>query len=285
MGTQWQGLIPAGMLAKAFMLHAYQSATIVAIVSALVGYFVVLRGAAFAAHSLPKIGFAGAAGAILLNVSTLFGLTAFCLLGALGIGALSRRGRRDVVTALILTMALGAGALFLSITNAYSHSAYALLFGQIVGVSSAQVTQTALIGMLGIALWIALYRPLLFLTVSKEQAMAQGVPARLLEILFLVLVGLVCAITLPTVGALLSFSLLIGPAATAIQITKRPYQTILLSVVLSVLTMWLALLLAYDSGWPVSFFLTSAIAAEYGLVRIGKALVQYTSVRRQVAPQ
>lgn len=243
-------------------------------ISALVGYFVVLRGAAFAAHSLPKIGFAGATGAILLKVSSFLGLLAFCLIGALGIGVLSRRGRGDVVTALTLVLSLGAGALFLTLSNSYAHSAFHLLFGQILGVSETQVIQTGLVGIVSVVLWLALYRPLLFLTVAKDQAMAQGVPGRLLEVLFLMLVGLVCAVTLPVVGALLSFCLLIGPAATAIHITKRPYQTIALSLVLSVLTMWLALLIAYHSGWPVGFFVTSVTAVLYGLVRIGKALYQ-----------
>ena len=97
-----------------FMMNAWVVATIVAVVAGVVGFFVVLRGSAFPAHAIPKGAFAGAAGASLLGISTLIGLAVFSLLGALGIGALGRRGRHDVVTALALVMMLALGAAFLS---------------------------------------------------------------------------------------------------------------------------------------------------------------------------
>jgi zinc/manganese transport system permease protein len=273
-------LFPPEILTAPYMIHAYVCATIVAVVAALVGYFVVLRGAAFIAHSLPKIGFAGAAGATLLQVSPLAGLITFSLLGALGISSLSRRGRRDVVTALTLILALGAGALFLTLANAYGESAYALLFGQIVGISGPQVGQTLVVGLVTTGLWLILYRPLLFLTVARDQALSRGVPEQLVENLFVVLIGLVCAMTVPVVGALLSFSLLIGPVATASLVTRRGLHTLLLSIVLGVATVWVALLLAYDSGWPVGFFATTAVILEYGVVRIGRRIQADLSASR-----
>ena len=91
-----------------FMINAWATATIAAIVAGVVGSFVALRGTAFPAHAIPKGAFAGAAGASLLGISTLIGLAVFSLLGALAIGTLGRRGRQDVVTALALVLMLGA---------------------------------------------------------------------------------------------------------------------------------------------------------------------------------
>ena len=116
-----------------FMMNAWTIATIVAAVAGVVGYFVVLRGAAFPAHAIPKGAFAGAAGASLLGISTLIGLAVFSGLGALGIGALGRRGRNDVATALTLVMMLALGAAFLSRTTQYEPEIYSLLFGEILG--------------------------------------------------------------------------------------------------------------------------------------------------------
>src|SRR5436305_4029290 len=99
-----------------FMINAWTVATIVAVVAGLVGFFVVLRGSAFAAHAIPNGSFAGAAGAALIGINTLIGLGVFSLLGALGIGVLSRRGRHDAVTALTLVLMLAIGALFLSLS-------------------------------------------------------------------------------------------------------------------------------------------------------------------------
>src|ERR1700691_2221766 len=95
-----------------FMVNTWAVATIVAVVAGAVGFFIVLRGAAFVADAVPQGAFAGAAGASLLGISTLAGVAVFALAGALGIGWLGRRGRRDVATALTLVLMLGVGALF-----------------------------------------------------------------------------------------------------------------------------------------------------------------------------
>src|ERR1700678_2269433 len=129
-----------------FMVNAWEVASIVAVVAGIVGFFVVLRGSAFVAHAVPNGSFAGAVGASLIGVSTLVGLGVFSLLGALGIGVLGRRGRHDVVTALILVLMLALGAAFLSRTTEYEPEIYSLLFGEILGVSSSQILPVAVLG-------------------------------------------------------------------------------------------------------------------------------------------
>ncbi|MBV8219002.1 MAG: metal ABC transporter permease, partial [Solirubrobacterales bacterium] len=102
-----------------FMVNTWVVASIVAVVAGVVGFFVVLRGSAFVAHAIPNGAFAGAAGAVLIGADTIVGLGVFSLLGALVIGVLGRRGRRDAVTALVLVMMLGLGGLFLSLSSEY----------------------------------------------------------------------------------------------------------------------------------------------------------------------
>ena len=206
-------MLDSGLFTQSFMVHAWISATIVAVLCACTGFFVVLRGSAFAAHALPKAGFAGAAGAVLSGINPLYGLSLFAVGGALLIGALGRRERNDVATALTLVAALGTGALFLSLTNQYATGAYALLFGQIVGVSAGQVWDTAVLACVCLLAVAFLSRPLLLASISPEIAGSRGVPVRLLETGFLLVVGLVTAVTVPVVGALLCFSLLVGPMA------------------------------------------------------------------------
>ncbi|MGC8480629.1 MAG: metal ABC transporter permease, partial [Acidimicrobiales bacterium] len=118
-----------------FMMHAWEASAIVAIVGGMIGYFVILRGSAFVVHALPNGAFAGAAAAGLLGLSTTLGLGIFSVLGALSISWLSRRGRSDVPTALTIVLLLGFGSLFLSFTSNYADGLYALLFGEILGIS------------------------------------------------------------------------------------------------------------------------------------------------------
>lgn len=261
-------VFPPDLFRQSFMVHAFISSTIVAIVAAAVGFFIILRGSSFVAHALPKMGFAGAAGAVLLGISPVIGLAVFCVGGAFGIGWLGRRGRHDAVTALVLVAALGTGSLFLVLNNDYASGAYALLFGQIVGVSSAEMVETAWLGIISLCLIIILFRPLLFASMVKEVAQARGIPTAMIEMLFLTVVGLAAAVTVPVVGALLSFSLMIGPAATAAFWNHRPFQALAYSIGIAIFSVWCALILAYDTGWPVGFFVALVVSAFYGAARI-----------------
>ena len=122
------------------MLSTWIAASMVAVIAGLTGFFAVLRGSTFAAHAIPNGAFAGAAGASLLGINVIWGLAVFAIGGALGIGALGagghgRNARHDVVTALVLVLMLGLGALFVSVSSQYSEETYALLFGEVFGVS------------------------------------------------------------------------------------------------------------------------------------------------------
>ncbi len=130
-----------------FMQDTWITASIVAVIAALVGFFVVLRGAAFTAHAVPNAAFAGAAGAGFIGINTLYGLGVFSLGGALLIGLLSRRGRHDAVTALTVAMMLGLGALFLSWSTEYAPEIYSLLFGEVLGLSPNEVGLTAILAL------------------------------------------------------------------------------------------------------------------------------------------
>jgi zinc/manganese transport system permease protein len=250
-----------------FMMNTWTTATIVAVVAGVVGYFVVLRGSAFPAHAIPKGAFAGAAGASLLGINTLIGLAVFALLGALGIGRLGRRGRQDVVTALALVMMLALGAAFLSRTTEYEPEIYSLLFGEVLGVSTTEILPVAALGVVCIAAIAVLYRPLMLSSVVPEIAEARGIRSDRIETWFLLVVALATAMTLPVVGALLIFSLMIGPPAAARSLTSRPGLAMLLSVVIALLTVWAAIAASYLSNWPVGFFVGALAALSYGAGR------------------
>jgi zinc/manganese transport system permease protein len=250
-----------------FMMNTWAAATIVAPVAGIVGFFVVLRGSAFPAHAIPKGAFAGAAGASLLGISTLAGLAAFSLLGAIGIGALGRRARSDVATALALVMMLALGAAFLSRTTQYEPEIYALLFGEILGVSSTELLPVAILGAICIAAVGLLYRPLMLSSVVPEVAEAKGIRSRRMEICFLIVVALATAMTVPVVGALLIFSLMIGPPAAARSLTSRPVLAMLLSVAFALVTVWAAIAASYACNWPVGFFIGVFAALCYGAGR------------------
>ncbi len=261
-------LLDPAMFTEPYMQNALVTGAVVAVLAGLVGFFVVLRGVSFAAHSLAQIGFAGAAGAVLIGVDPLFGLVLFAVGGGVGMGVLGAHDHdRDVTTALILVASLGIGALFLTLNTSYATAAFSLLFGTIVGISRAQVGETLVLALICLAGLCLLYRPLLLASVNTELAAARGAPVRLLNVLFLVVVGLAAAVTVPVAGTLLIFSLMVGPAASAVRLTSRPGVALFLSVVIGVGATWLGITLAYDSGWPVGFFITAIVTVCYVATR------------------
>jgi zinc/manganese transport system permease protein len=226
----------------------------VAVVAGVVGFFTVLRGSAFVAHAVPQAGFAGAAGAALIGVSTLAGLGTFAVISALSIGLLGKRGRHDAVTALALVFMLGLGALFLSWSEEYASATYALLFGEVLGVSSNEVLATAVLGVVCISAVVILYRPLLLASVMPEVAEARGVRTHRMEMCFLVVVALVTTMSVPVVGALLMFSLMVGAPGAARSFTDKPLGALCLSVGISMAIVWIAIAASYATNWPVGFF-------------------------------
>src|SRR5229473_7073864 len=268
-----------------FMVHAFEAGTIVAIVAGAIGYFVVLRASAFAAHALSHIGFAGATGAVVLGVSPVFGLLAFTLASGVTIGALGNRLRgRDVTIGIVLAWALGLGVLFISLYRGYATEAYALLFGQILGISARDVSVTLIAGAITISALVIVYRPLLFSSVDEDLAAARGVPVTALSVAFMAILAVAVTEAVQVVGVLLIFALIVTPAAIAVRFTSRPSVAIGIGIVLALLFTWLGLAIAYYSPHPVSFFITSLAFFTYVGVRLSEPLRTRLRRRSAVAP-
>ena len=254
-----------------FMVHAFEAGTIVAIVAGAIGYFVVLRGSSFAAHALSHIGFAGATGAVVLALNPIIGLLAFTLGAGVAIGALGNRLRgRDVTIGIVLAWALGLGVLFLSLYRGFATEAYALLFGQILGISTADVEVTLAAGAVTLAALVAVYRPLLFSSVDEELASAKGVPVTALSIGFMAILAVAVTEAVQVVGVLLIFALIVTPAAIAVRFSSRPPVAIVLGIALALGFTWLGLAISFYSPHPVSFFITSLAFATYVAVRLAE---------------
>ena len=269
------------------MMNTWITASIVAVIAGMTGFFAVLRGQTFAAHAIPNGAFAGAAGASLLGINVIWGLLVFATGGALAIGALGgegrtagRRSRNDVVTALALVLMLGLGALFITLGSQYAEETYADLFGEVFGISQGEVLPIAGLGILAAAAIAVAFRPLMLTSALPEVAEARGVSTRTADLYFLVVMALATSMTVPVVGALLMFSLMIGPAAAARSVTARPGTALTLSVVIALATVWLSIALSYQTNWPLGFFVGTIGAAFYLIGQAARAVAP----RRAVAP-
>ena len=265
-------------LEYAFMRHALAAGTAIAVASAAIGYFVTLRRQAFAAHALSHIGFAGAAGAILLGFSPYAGLLAITFLAALGFAwAGQSLSERDVSVGMILMFSLGLGVLFLNLYTANSTAAISILFGSIVAVTIGQTWLSVGVAAFILALLAVIARPLLFMSLNEEAASGRGVPGKLLNIFFLGLLAATVAIAVPIIGALLIFALIIGPPAAAQILGKNFLAGILLAVAFGVAETWAGIACSYYIGYPASTWIASLSFLAY----LGAMLAGSMEQRRQ----
>lgn len=252
-----------------FMRHAFEAGTIVAIVAGIIGYFIVLRRSSFAAHALSHVGFTGAAGAVLFGLNPLIGLFAFTTAGAILIASLGQRAAsRDVQIGVVLAFMLGLGVLFISLYSGYATEAYSLLFGEILGISLANVLVTLIAGAIVLVAVAVVYRPLLFTSLDEDVAEAKGVPAFGIHMIFMILIAAATSIAVQVVGVLLIFALMVTPAAVASRIARRPATGIMIAVALALLATWIGLFVSFYLPYPVSFFITSITFGAYILVRL-----------------
>lgn len=249
--------------------------TLVALVSGPVGVFTVIRGQSFAGHSLADIGTTGGSGAYLLGTNVLFGFVTMNLLAAAAMEAIGvrRPPSRDVATGIVLGAALGLSALFLHLETRSSTTGATItvLFGSLFTLGAGSVPFVAVSAGVALTLVGVLYRPLLLSSVSPDLAAARGLPVGLLGAAYLAALAVAVSLSAVTIGAILSTGLLIGPAAAALRLTRRPGAAVVTAAAIGVLAVWAGVALSYDSyywppyhqGWPVSFFVVAVVLGAY----------------------
>jgi zinc/manganese transport system permease protein len=246
------------VLQAPFMQHALVGGSLVAIAAGLLGYFVVTRQNAFAAHALAHIGFPGATGAILIGAPITLGLAVFCVGGGLLIGLFGRRvAEREIATGTVLAMATGLGVLFASLASANASTTTSVLFGNLLAISSEELVVFAVFTAAVVVSLAVIARPLIFASVDPAVAEARGVPVRALGIAFVVLLALTITMAVQVVGTLLLFALVVTPAATALRLTARPGVVAALAVGLALVSVWGGLVLSAMFDLPPSFFVVS----------------------------
>ena len=248
----------------------------VAIVSAVVGVFTVIRGQSFGGHALADVSTAGGSGATLVGLDPVLG---FVGLGVAGAGVMDLIGvqrvrGRDLATGIVLGTSIGLAALFLyfdTTSSATTGTTQRILFGSIFTTTSSTIPIVVGFSVIALGITAVVYRPLLLVSVSSDVAAARGVPVRLVGLLFMVALAVSVGLSSLAIGAILSTALLIGPAATALRLTKRLGWTMLVAGLVGVGGTWLGILLAYDSvywgsshqGLPVSFFIVAVLFVSY----------------------
>ncbi|WP_206427108.1 MULTISPECIES: metal ABC transporter permease [Microbacterium] len=231
---------------------------VLGIVGGLIGVFVMQRDLAFAVHGVSELSFAGAAAALLFGGSVVAGSLGGALVAAILIGVLGAKARdRNSVVGVLMPFGLGLGILFLSLYDGRSANRFSLLTGQIVSVSSPDLGWLIGISVVVLLGLLVMWNPLRFDSLDPESAAARGVPTRAVSLLFMVLLGLIVAVSVHIIGALLVMALLVTPAAAAMRVTAGPIAVPLLAALFGFISAVGGILLALAGTLPVSPYITT----------------------------
>jgi ABC-type Mn2+/Zn2+ transport system permease subunit len=234
-------------LAYEFMQRGLIASVIVGVLCAVMGTYVVLRGMAFLGDALAHAILPGVAIAYLLQGNLLVGALSAAVVIALSIGLFSRRGtvKEDTAIGILFAAALSLGVALISSIRTYAVDLTHILFGNVLGVSSADLWLTAGLGLLILLTIIALFKPFLIISFDPILAATLRLPAELLRNLMLILLALTVVVSLQTVGVGLAAAMLVTPAATAYLLARRLAPMMVVSAVLGALSSIIGLYLSY----------------------------------------
>ena len=265
-------------LQYAFMIRGLAAAVMVGILSAVVGTYVVLRGMAFfgdaLAHSiLPgvAIGYLVGGGA---REPLFWWALVTAILSALGIGTISRNTKikEDTAIGIIFAGTFALGVALISTVNSYSVDLAHFLFGDVLGVRTADLRLIAIFGGLALLLIFAFYKEFMVLSFDPIFAATLRLPVKLLDFLLLILIAITIVVSLQTVGVALMVAMLVTPAATAYLLTKRLSVMMALAALIASLSGVIGLYLSYYLSIASGAAIVLVCTAIFGLVWGGTTL-------------
>lgn len=257
-GDAMFGGLPEYGAILALVSNSLWAGAVLGLVGGLIGVFVMQRDMAFAVHGISELSFAGAAAALLIGVDVVSGSVVGSLIAAGLIGWLGARARdRNSIIGVLMPFGLGLGILFLSLYDGRSANRFSLLTGQIVSVQNAQLGWLVAISAFVLIALLLIWRPLRFDSLDPQSAAARGVPTTAVSLGFMLLLGLVVAVAVHIIGALLVMALLVTPAAAATRVATGPVAVPVLSALFGVTAAVGGILLAVMGTLPVSPYITT----------------------------
>jgi ABC-type Mn2+/Zn2+ transport system permease subunit len=272
-------------LDNAFMQRALLAGVLVAVLCAVVGTYVVLRGLAFIGDALAHGVLPGVAGAVIFGFSTLLGaaIGAGVMIG--GVSLVTKRSKlsSDTAIGLLFVGLLAAGVVMVSSTDRLTGDIDAILFGEFLGVDATdiRVLAIALIAVGAIVTWS--YRPFAVMCFDTDLARAMGYRAEVHHRLMLVLVAATIVVSFQSVGSLLVFGMLLGPAGAGALIARRIGVMMLWAAIIGSLSVYVGLLISYHWDWAAGASVVVVAVACFFMVLIVVEVNRSWSLRNVTA--
>jgi ABC-type Mn2+/Zn2+ transport system permease subunit len=236
--------------ALAFQQRALIGGALAALMSSIVGTWLVLRGMSFFGDAFVHGVVPGIAAAVVLDINPLIGAAVAAAVMVFAIEVVNRQTvlSEDTSIGLLFVGMLALGVVIISRLDTYSGSLTSILFGDALGVTQSDLYGQAILAVIVIAVALALYRPLLALSFNAEKAELWAMKPKRAHAALLVLIAAAVIGSYQSVGTLLVFGLLVGPPATASLIARTVPRMMVYAIIIALFSVWLGLTLSYHLG-------------------------------------
>ncbi|MFH1432570.1 MAG: metal ABC transporter permease [archaeon] len=242
------------ILSYAFMQKAFISGIVIAIACSLLGMFLVLRKFSLIGDGIAHISFGGVATGLLFNITPFTGALLFGLIGSFGILKLKEKSHLhgDAAIGIVSHVSLGLGIFIASIASGFNVDILSYLFGSILSIKTNELVLSIFLALTVIAFILSYYKDLFYISFDEESAKVSGINVDFLNSMLIVLTAVTIVCSMNVVGLMLASSLIILPAASALQVKASFKRTLLYAVVISVFSVVSGLVIAYYYDFAVS---------------------------------
>jgi len=230
-----------------FLQRALLAGVLVSIACAVVGTYVVLRGLAFIGDALAHGVLPGVAGALLLGLPGISGAAVGAAAMIAGVGLITSKSRlsSDTAIGLLFVGLLALGVVMVSRSDSFTGDLVKILFGELLGISTADLVVQGVATAVVVAAGLLLARPFLLLCFDPDLAQAMGYRARRYHNAMLALIALTVVVSFQTVGTLLVFGMLLAPAGVGALVSRRVGAMMVIAAVTGTVSTYLGLLASY----------------------------------------
>ena len=244
-----------------FMQNALITGTLIAIICAILGVFLVLRRYALIGDGLAHLSFGGVAAGLIFGIKPVLAAAIFSALGALGILKLVEKAKihGDAAIGILSQTSLGLGIFIISITQGVNVDIMSYLFGSILAITWTETITAIILAIITILFVTMNYKALLAMTFDEDAAKIAGINTKTLNTMLMILTAIVIALSMRITGLLLISALIIIPPVIATKIAKSFKQTIIISIIISAISVITGIMLSYylDAATSGTIILTT----------------------------
>lgn len=258
----------------AFMQRAFLAGSFVAIACAALGLFLVLRKMSLIGDGLSHVSFGAIALGLVFGVYPLYLAVPLVALASLLILKISEKAKvyGDAAIGIVSAVGISTGVMLASVSGGFNVDLFSYLFGNILSIGAGEVWLSVVLSLVVLGVIAYFYWDLFSTTFDESYATASGIKSQLMNALLAVLTGITVVLCVNVVGIMLISALLILPAVTALQLSKRFKTAIIMACAIALLSVWIGISISFAFNLPTGATIVLLNAVLFGVAGLAKGL-------------